>query len=113
MIDAQQDLRASLVNRQYFANQLEAHFKAHPLVWISILDLQKIGGPSWRSRIADDLRTKRKLNVVWNRESLESKYRYEPHDPLGRDAGTFVPFGPATDAPYQEPPFVLTAPEAR
>lgn len=77
--------------RSFFADRLEAHFRSHPLEWISILDLMPIGGPSWRSRIADELRGQRKMNVEWNGNSRQSMYRFIPYEPLGRDAGEQVP----------------------
>jgi hypothetical protein len=85
------DLKEYLAARQFFANRLEAHFRAHPLIWVSLPELMQIGGPSWRSRIANDLRQKRQLNVVWNKSNLQSAYMFLPYVPLGRSAD--VPTG--------------------
>jgi hypothetical protein len=89
----QEDFREHLAAREFFANRLEAHFRAHPNQWISILELMQIGGPSWRSRIACDLRVKRKLNVPWNKSNLHSAYMFVP---------TVEDRWPAFDAPIQE-----------
>src|SRR5678816_2014706 len=91
----QRDLLNSLAARQFFADKLEAHFRAHPLQWISILDLMKIGGPSWRSRIVNDLRQKRGLNVPWNHDNRASAYRFIPWVQLGRSADVQPPDQPA------------------
>lgn len=98
------DLRESLAARRFFADRLEAYFKQHPRVWIGLPELMKIGGPSWRSRIFNDLRNKRHMRVVWNRSNLESAYMFTEHEPLGRDASIPVPDQwPVFDAPSQEP----------
>ncbi len=109
-------LSAELVRRQCFADQLEAYFRAHPLVWISILELQKLtlGGPSWRSRIVEDLREKRSMDIPWNKSSRESAYMFRPDGPaLGRDAAVPAPDAwPIAGAPYHEA-WTLTPPESR
>jgi hypothetical protein len=100
---SREDFREHLAAREFFANRLEAYFKAHPGEWISLFDLMKIGGPSWRSRIACDLRKKRGLNIVWNKSNLASAYRYLDHTPLGRPADVPVPDRwPVFDGPIQE-----------
>lgn len=102
------DLRPELHRREFFANRLEAHFRRHPRVWITLPDLMEIGGPSWRSRIANDLRTKRHMRIVWNRSNERSAYMFTEHEPLGRDASVPAPDRwPVGDAPYVEP-FRLT-----
>ncbi len=109
----QHDLIESLAARRFFANRLEAHFRAHLREWIDLPTLMRIGGPSWRSRIACDLRKKRGLVIVWNRDSRQSAYMCLEQAPQGRDAS--VPAAdrwPVVGAPYEEP-FVLTPPEAR
>lgn len=88
--------------RQFFADRLADYFRAHPMTWVSIMDLIRIGGPSWRSRIACDLRQKRKMLVTWNRNNKASAYLYTPHTPLGRDAATPVAGLPLfDDGPWQ------------
>ncbi len=109
------DLPESLAARQFFADRLEKHFRAHPMEWIGILELQVIGGPSWRSRIACDLRKKRGLNVPWNHSNLHSAYRWMPHEVLGRDASIPAPTRwPIAGAPFAEAEtWTLTPPESR
>jgi hypothetical protein len=81
---------SEIERRQFFADRLQAYFKAHPLVWISILELSKIGGLSWRSRIACDLRPKRGMTITWNNSNKDSAYMFTPYKPLGRSAETRV-----------------------
>ncbi len=73
--------------RQFFADRLADYFRAHPLVWVSIMKLIEIGGPSWRSRICEDLRKKRGMEIPWNRDNKHSAYMFKPFTPLARDAG--------------------------
>lgn len=79
---------SEIERRQFFADRLADYFRAHPLTWVSIMDLIRIGGPSWRSRIACDLRpaNKRAMCVEWNKSNKESAYMYRPHKPQGRSA---------------------------
>lgn len=75
-----------LARRDFYADRLEAHFRSHPGIWIPLLELQAIGGPSWRSRIACDLRLKRKLHVVWNEHPRRSAYMFREERALGPSA---------------------------
>jgi hypothetical protein len=96
---------SEIERRQFFADRLAEYFRQHPLTWISIMDLIRIGGPSWRSRIACDLRPekKRNMNIVWNKSNKESAYLYTPWKPLGRSAETVAPALPLfdRDGPWQ------------
>lgn len=98
-------MNASEVERRsFFADRLADYFRKHPLVWISIMDLIKIGGPSWRSRIACDLRP-RGMCVLWNKNNKASAYMYRPEPPLARDASEPVaalPLFPG-DGPWSQP----------
>ena len=76
--------------RSFFADRLEVLFRSRPLEWISVLELVKVGGLSWRSRIACDLRQKRGLTVEWNKQNKTSAYMFKPFKPLGRSAETRV-----------------------
>jgi hypothetical protein len=106
------DLPESLAARQFFANRLEAYFRAHPTEWVSIIDLMKIGGPSWRSRIACDLRIKRGLNIVWNRSNLRSAYRWYPTNSEAASEPS-SDLWPIPGAPSADQGFHLTPPEHR
>ncbi len=78
--------RADLDRRAFYADALDTYFRAHPLMWIPLPTLLDIGGPSWRSRIACDLRKKRQMTITWNRDPLQSAYMFIPYVPLGRSA---------------------------
>lgn len=94
---------SEIERRQFFADRLAAYFRAHPLTWVSIMDLIRIGGPSWRSRIACDLRP-RGMVITWNRSNKESAYMFTPHTQLGRDASTQVKALPLfDDGPWSRP----------
>ena len=81
--------------RRFFADALSAHFRAHPWEWVSIMTLIRIGGPSWRSRLVEDLRQHRKMEIPWNGDSRQSAYMYRPTGPaLGRDASSIVVLEP-------------------
>lgn len=88
--------------RQFFADRLADYFRRNPLVWVSIMDLIRIGGPSWRSRIACDLRP-RGMTILWNRNNKASAYMFRPEPPLGRDAAITsvgLPLFDDRDAPW-------------
>ena len=76
-----------LERRQSIADTLEQHFKANVGRWISIGELSKMVGSAFGSRIRCDLKPKRGMNIVWNKQNgAKSAYRYLPYSPLGPDA---------------------------
>jgi len=77
--------------RAKYADRMEAYFKEHPLKWIHIVRLARLGSFGWSSRIRNELRRDRKLNIEWNHRPNRSAYRFLPYVPLARDAGTHVP----------------------
>lgn len=88
-------MRVEIARRQHFADALEAHFTAHPYTWVSIMQLIQIGGPSWRSRIVEDLREKRSMDIPWNGDTRQSAYMYRPVA-IGREPSQFIAGNPET-----------------
>ncbi len=90
MNDTANPFLEELDRRHFYAERMAAYFEARPQEWVSILELMKIGGPSWRSRLVEDLREKRHMDIPWNHDNRASAYMFRPHVPIARDAGTFV-----------------------
>jgi hypothetical protein len=89
---------------------IEAWFRAHPLAAIEAAELRAIT-PHYQQRISE-IRQGSKLRIVNVPRSRivdgqvrksDGAYRWEPYEPLGRDASVPAPSGwPAAGAPYSE-----------
>lgn len=105
-------MNAELERRKSYTDKLEAFFRAHPNEWINAVDLEPIGGrQAWRTRVSECRKRGMRIdNHVVSPSRLErdeqgrptrilfstrrvSLYRFvpRPREPLGRDAGDYVP----------------------
>src|SRR5206468_3507790 len=76
-------------------DRVEELFRERAVEWVTVADLMKAGGIcAWRTRVADArhrFKTADAGVIEWNGDVHDSKYRYLPYTPLGRDGGTLVP----------------------
>ena len=109
-----ESMKSEMDRRQSATEALLHLFQAKPMTWIAWTDLAESGGNlGWRTRVSDARKIVQRAGgrIEWNKNIRDSRYRFVPYEPLGRDAGTFVARGWTQDGPYQEP-FRLTAPKA-
>jgi hypothetical protein len=83
--------RTEAERRGSLADRVEALFKARPSEWIAVPDLMSAGGfCAWRTRVADARRRVQREGegtIEWNGDVRDSRYRFLPSQPLGRDGG--------------------------
>ena len=103
-------MKAEMERRQSGTQKLLELFHARPCQWISWCDLGELGGNlAWRTRVSDcrKIVTRAGGQIEWNKNIRDSRYRYLPHTPLGRDASEQVPRRWNETGAFQGEPFSL------
>jgi len=77
-------------SRQTRNAKVKALFLSKPAKWISVKELAKVAGfASWRTRVSEVRQYFEESDngtIQWNGNSLDSRYRYLVHRPIGPDA---------------------------
>jgi hypothetical protein len=68
-------------------------FREFPNEWLGVHQLAKVGGfAAWRTRVSEarELLKAEGGDVLWNKDTKDSRYMYRPHVAIGRDAAEKV-----------------------
>jgi hypothetical protein len=92
------DTMGEHARRQSNTDKLREFFLARPGAWVSARDLEFAGRQAWRTRVSEVRRRLQKdgLGTIECRVDTQfglpvaSWYRFLPHTPLGRDAGSIT-----------------------